>query len=437
MSNLEKLLEGVEVEWKPLSNPQNGVAELSRGRVMSKEYLVENAGEYPVYSSQTANNGEIGKIKTFDYDGEGITWTTDGANAGTVFHRTGRFSITNVCGLIKIKDTNELNYKFLFYWLSIEAKKYVYSGMGNPKLMSNQIAKIPIPIPPLEIQEEIVRILDKFSTLTAELQAELQARKSQYEYYRNQLLDYPMEESDQPSLRSSRSAPSIQESDNPIQPQSAQNPPTNNSVLPPQGKVQWKTLGEMGTLIRGNGLQKKDFTESGVGCIHYGQIYTYYGTYTYKTKTFVSNEFAKKARLAQYGDLIIATTSENDEDVCKAVAWLGNEQIAVSNDACFYSHHLNPKYVAYFFQTEQFQKQKKPLITGTKVRRVNVVDLAKVRIPVPPLEEQERIVAILDKFDKLCNDISEGLPKEIELRQKQYEYYRDMLLTFPTDNIEA
>ena len=96
--SLEKLLNGVEVEWKPLAHKEYGVAELSRGRVMSKEYLADNAGEYPVYSSQTANNGEIGKIKTFDHDGEAVTWTTDGANAGTVFHRTGKFSITNVCG---------------------------------------------------------------------------------------------------------------------------------------------------------------------------------------------------------------------------------------------------------------------------------------------------------------------------------------------------
>ncbi|MEA3504192.1 MAG: restriction endonuclease subunit S, partial [Bacteroidota bacterium] len=185
-----------------------------------------------------------------------------------------------------------------------------------------------------------------------------------------------------------------------------------------------------GKFVRGGGLQKKDFTESGVGCIHYGQIYTYYGTYTNKTKTFVSEEFAKKARMAKYGDLIIATTSETDEDVCKAVAWLGKEEIAVSSDACFYQHNLNPKYVAYFFQTEQFQKQKMPYITGAKVRRVNADKLAKIKIPVPSPEEQERIVSILDKFDTLTTSISEGLPKEIELRKKQYEYYRDKLLTF-------
>ncbi|MDC2305839.1 restriction endonuclease subunit S [Bacteroides stercoris] len=437
MNNIKKLLEGVEVEWKPLAYSEYGVAELSRGRVMSKEYLINNAGEYPVYSSQTANNGEIGKIRTFDYDGEYVTWTTDGANAGTVFHRTKKFSITNVCGLIRIKNTKVLNYKFLFYWLSIEAKKYVYSGMGNPKLMSNQIAKIPIPIPPLEIQQEIVRILDSFSMLTAELQAELQARKSQYEYYRNQLLAYPMEESDQSSLRSNRSATSIQNSDNSTQPLSTLNPHTGNSVLQPRGKVEWKMLGEIGTFIRGNGLQKKDFMENGVPCIHYGQIYTHYGTFATKTKSFVSKETANKCKKAHKGDLIIASTSENVEDVGKTVAWLGDDDVAISNHTFIYSHNQNPKYLAYLFQTQAFLKYKKTKVVGVKVIDIPQKALESFCIPIPPLEEQERIVSILDKFDTLTTSLTEGLPKEIELRQKQYEYYRNMLLSFPKNNIKA
>ncbi|EKG6238125.1 restriction endonuclease subunit S, partial [Salmonella enterica] len=123
--------------------------------------------------------------------------------------------------------------------------------------------------------------------------------------------------------------------------------------------------------------------------------------------------------------------SENDEDVCKAVAWLGSEDIAVSSDACIYKHNLNPKYVSYFFQTEQFQNQKRQYITGAKVRRVNADNLSKILIPVPSMKEQERIVSILDKFDTLTNSITEGLPREIELRQKQYEYYRDLLFNFP------
>ena len=156
---LERLLDGAAIEWKPLGE----IAILRRGRVMSKSYFVENSGEYPVYSSQTARNGMIGKVDSFDYDGEYVSWTTDGANAGTVFYRTGKFSITNVCGVIKANDKRPLDLKYLFHWLSTEAKNHVYSGMGNPKLMSHQVEKIPIPIPcpndpekSLSIQGEIV-----------------------------------------------------------------------------------------------------------------------------------------------------------------------------------------------------------------------------------------------------------------------------------------
>jgi len=189
-------------------------------------------------------------------------------------------------------------------------------------------------------------------------------------------------------------------------------------------------LGEIGKFIRGSGIQKSDFTESGVGCIHYGQIHTHYGTWAKATKSFVDPDFAARLRKARAGDLVIATTSEDDEAVAKAVAWLGDEDIAVSTDAYIFQHSLNPKYVSYFFQTELFHSQKKPHITGTKVRRISGNNLAKIRIPVPPTEEQERIVAILDKFDALVNDLSSGLPAEIKARRQQYEHYRDRLLTF-------
>ena len=196
------------------------------------------------------------------------------------------------------------------------------------------------------------------------------------------------------------------------------------------GGGKWLTMSELGTFIRGNGLQKKDFTESGVGCIHYGQIYTYYGNFTDTTKSFVSKEAAKKFRKAQKGDLIIATTSENVDDVCKTVVWLGEEEICISGETYIFKHNQNPKYLAYYLQTPMFYDYKKQHITGTKVIRVHGTKLENFQIPVPPLEEQNRIVSILDKFDTLTTSISEGLPKEIELRKKQYEYYRDLLLTF-------
>ena len=168
--------------------------EICRGRVMSKKYLRDNAGEYPVFSSQTANGGVFGCISTYDFDGEYVTWTTDGANAGSVFYHDGKFSITNVCGLLKSKRSDVL-IKFVFYWLQVVAKNYVSSGMGNPKLMSNVMGRIKIPLPPLAEQERIVKILDKFdklcNDLASGLPAEIAARKKQYEYYRDKLLNFP------------------------------------------------------------------------------------------------------------------------------------------------------------------------------------------------------------------------------------------------------
>lgn len=189
-------------------------------------------------------------------------------------------------------------------------------------------------------------------------------------------------------------------------------------------------LSEIGTFIRGNGIQKKDFVESGVGCIHYGQIHTHYKTYVYQTKSFVTEEYAKKLRKAQKGDLVIATTSEDADGVCKCVAWLGEKEIAVSTDAYIFHHNQNPKYLSYLFQTDMFLEHKKKYATGTKVIRVSGDNIGKFCFPLPPLAEQERIVSILDNFEALVNDISMGLPAEIEARRKQYEYYRNKLLTF-------
>lgn len=190
--------------------------------------------------------------------------------------------------------------------------------------------------------------------------------------------------------------------------------------------VKHQTLGEIGEFIRGNGIQKRDFRDSGFGCIHYGQIYTYYGLFADHTKSFIDPNLAEKRKKAYKGDLVIATTSENEEDVCKACAWLGEEPIAISGDAYIFRHHQNPKYISYCFQSELFQSQKKKYITGTKVLRVNGDAVAKIHVPVPPLPVQEEIVRILDSFSSLEAE----LEAELEARRKQYAYYRNELLTF-------
>lgn len=431
MSDIKKLLEGVEVEWKTLGE----ICDINTGQ--RPPVILDKPTNFDYINAGTSKSGYC---KNSNCDGDTITTPSRGQGGiGYVGYQFDPFWLGPLCYKLKSTDQSILINKFLFYFLQSECQLIL--GLkkegGVPAVNKCDLANILIPLPPLEIQKKIVHILDKFSTLTAELQGELQARKSQYEYYRHQLLTYPMEESDQLSRRSNRSATSIPNSDNPMQPPSASNPHTGNSVSQLRGKIEWKTLREIGTFIRGNGLQKKDFMRSGVPCIHYGQIYTHYGTFATQTKSFVSKETASKCKKAHKGDLIIASTSENVEDVGKTVAWLGDDDVAISNHTLIYSHNQNPKYLAYLFQTKAFLNYKKTKVIGVKVIDIPQKALEDFRIPIPSLEEQQRIVSILDKFDTLTTSIAEGLPKEIELRQKQYEYYRDMLLSFPKNNIKT
>lgn len=269
------------------------------------------------------------------------------------------------------------------------------NGVTRFNVSKNLMKKIKIPIPPIEIQNEIVKILDAFTELTAELRA----RQKQYEFYRDDLLSL--------------------------------------EYLEKNGGYQLMSLGEICEFARGNGLQKRDFNDSGFPCIHYGQIYTYYGNFADKTKSFVSLKFAEKLKKAKYGDVLLAGVSENIQDILKPLGWFGDE-VAISGDmfALTPNKNLNSKFLTYLLQTTDFYKFKEQHAQGAKVTRVKPDKFLKYKIPVPSLKTQTKIVEILDKFDTLVNSISEGLPKEIELRTKQYEYYRDKLLNFKEKDVK-
>lgn len=409
MSKLQELINKLcpnGVEFKPLGE----VCEIKTGKGITKNDAT-GGGNYPIISG---GQTPMGYYHEYNRGPKTVTISRVGAYAGFVSFIEEPFYLNDKCfSIIPINDFQTLiNSRFLFHHLKNkeETIKNLQSEGGVPTINTKKVGSIMIPVPPIEVQEEIVRILDSFSDYAAELQAELQARKQQYEYYRNLLLTF-----------------------NPSAYGCGTDDEQKDGVTTWEGhnyKIQWKKMGEIGTFIRGNGLQKKDFTESGVGCIHYGQIYTHYGTFATKTKSFVSEGFAQKLRKAKTGDIVIATTSENVEDVGKAVAWLGNEDIAISGDAYIYTHEQNPKFIAYLFQTERFLAFKKMNVSGTKVTRISGDSLAKYPIPIPPLELQEKIVAILDRFETLVNDLTNGLPAEIAAVKDQYEYYRNKLLTF-------
>lgn len=188
--------------------------------------------------------------------------------------------------------------------------------------------------------------------------------------------------------------------------------------------VERKPLGAIAKLYRGNGLQKKDFTDKGIGCIHYGQIYTRYDTFTSQTISFVDKKLADKLLKVHPNDLIVTATSENLEDVCKAVAWLGGSDIVTGGHSIVVRHHQNAKYLSYYFQTLDFFQRKRAYVHGTKVMEIKKDDLVKIVVPVPPLPVQEEIVRILDSFSSL------------EARRKQYAYYRNELLTFDRERVQ-
>lgn len=288
---------------------------------------------------------------------------------------------------------HELDPKYASYsFQTAEFKRQVRPLVSRSKVVSILAAgleQIQIAVPPLAIQREIVSILEKMEGLNAELESELEYRSRQYAYYRDSLLAFAAGE-----------------------------------------RVRWALMGEVGEFIRGRRFTKADVVPVGVGSIHYGEIYTRYGVFASEALSHVRPELTPNLRFARTGDVVIASVGETVEDVCKAVAWLGEEEVAIHDDCFAYRHTLNPKFVAYFFQTSAFHAQKNKYVARAKVKRISGESLAKIKIPVPPMEEQERIVAILDKFDALVNNISVGLPAEIGARRQQYEFYRDRLLTF-------
>ena len=199
--------------------------------------------------------------------------------------------------------------------------------------------------------------------------------------------------------------------------------------LCPNG-VEYKKLGEIATISRGGNFQKKDFLTEGVPCIHYGQVYTKYGLFTDKTFTFISEECAKKQKMAQPNDIVMAVTSENIEDVCKCLAWLGDEPVAVSGHSAIIHHNQNAKYLVYYFHSQMFFSQKRKLAHGTKVIEVTPDTLVNITLPVPPFEVQHEIVRILDDYTENVIELQRQLAAEMTARKTQYDFYRDKLLTF-------
>lgn len=247
-----------------------------------------------------------------------------------------------------------------------------------------------IPLPPLAIQQEIVSVLDKFTDLISDIDKAIEQRQKQYEYYCNKLCG--------------RDTENISDLDG----------------------FDVKMLSELGTITRGKRFVRDDVRDSGQPCIHYGDMYTYYGTEATTTKTFLDRDFPKKMRYVNKGDVVIVGAGENNTDIGVGLVWNGDEPAAV-HDACYIlQHKQEPKYIAHFLRTNVYHQQLKKYVSDGKICSFSADGLGKVLIPIPSIEKQRSIVATLDKFETLISDLKQMR----ELRQKQYEYYREKLLTF-------
>ena len=428
-----------KVEKSKLSEVATIKARIGWQGLTKEEYLI--TGNYYLITGTDFQNGEINlkncyyvneeryiQDKNIQLKNDDVLVTKDGTLGKVAYVSNLDKPATLNSGIFVIRsiDTNKLLNRYLFHYLKAPyLMKYAQNKLtgGTIKhLNQNVIVDFEIPLPPLEVQKRIVEVLDNFEKtckeLNIELSSEIEKKQKEYEFVRNYLLTFEEKlrqailACELASLRSKQQAQNL-----------------IKILQYVYGYVEVR-LGDIGSIVRGNGLQKRDFTEEGVGCIHYGQIYTKYGMATEKTISFVEESLAEKLRKVEKGNIIFAVTSENIEDLCKCVVWLGEEEIVTGGHTAILKHNQNSKFLAYYFQTEAFHSQKRKLATGTKVMDVTATKLEEILVPLPPLEEQQRIVDTLDRFDRLCNDISEGLPAEIEARQKQYEYYREKLLNF-------
>ena len=397
---LERMLDGVAIAWVPLgrlTNYEQPTKYLVAATSYSDEFKtpVLTAGKTFVlgYTDETEGIYKASENSVVIFD----DFTT--ASKWVDFDFKAKSSAMK---MVTSSDEGKVLLKYIYYWLKTLPSELVDGDHKRHWIGNYANKKVPIPCPDnpkksLEIQGEIVRILDNFTELSAELRTELSARKKQNNYYRDQLLSFE------------------------------------------GGNVEWKALGDIGEFIRGKRFTKADYVEEGISVIHYGEIYTRYGVWADHAFSKVRDDMAGSLRYAEPGDVVMAGVGETVEDVGKAVAWLGTQSVAIHDDSYAFRHSMNPKYISYAMQTASFNSQKTKHVSSGKVKRILIEGMKKeVRIPVPypndherSLAEQARIVAILDKFDTLTNSISDGLPREIELRDKQYEYYRDLLLGFP------
>ncbi|HDX3191905.1 TPA: restriction endonuclease subunit S [Escherichia coli] len=383
MSYLEKLLDGIEVEWVTLGS----MADIGTGS-SNRQDESEN-GIYPFY----VRSKNILKSDTFEFDEVAIVIPGEGG-IGDIFHYVeGKYALHQRAYRIRI-TTNAVDTKFLYYFMSSSFKQYILTKSVGATAISIRKPmlegfKVPIPSPDnpeksLAIQSEIVRILDTFTALTAELNM----RKKQYNYYRDRLFSFGAHD------------------------------------------VKRLKLGEL--CVIGDGLHGTPEYDANGDYFFINGNNLGYQKISFNDNTKKVNDSMFKKHGIHFDPINTVFLSING--TIGNVSFYNNEKIVLGKSVAYFkikSPELHTRYLFYFLQTnyakQYFENQK----TGSTIKNLGLKSLRAFEIPIPSDDEQLYIVATMDKFYNLTNSITEGLPREIELRQKQYEYYRDLLFSFP------
>ena len=389
MNKLDELIKELcpnGVEYKELGE----IVKSQRGKTITKELIkdgdipVISGGQKPAYYHNESNR-----------KGEVITVAGSGAYAGFVMYWDKPIFVSDAFSIEC--DKSYLNIKYIYYFLQNNQMKIhsLKKGGGVPHVYFKDMQKFLVPVPPLEVQNEIVRILDNFTALTAELTAELTARKKQYSWYRDYLLKF-------------------------------------------ENKVKMVKIGDLFEFKNGINKDKGSFGK-GTPIINYVNVYKKNKIYFEDLKGLVE---ASNDELVRYGvkrgDVFFTRTSETIEEIGYTSVLLEDIENCVFSGFLLRARPITdlllPEYCAYCFSTSNIRNTIIKKSTYTTRALTNGTSLSQIEIPLPPLEVQKRIVEVLDNFEKICNDLNIGLPAEIEARQKQYEFYRNFLLTFKIEN---
>lgn len=414
MSNLEELIERLcpdGVEYKPLwsvtawDKKFNAVDRSMQPKTYSYHVLLakdlfamkQETGDVFLLSTGVETGWTTEEIAgDFMCEGEVVTipWGKSSPVKGLIKYYNGKF-VTGDNRIATSLNTDVLDNKYLYYWMvnNGEAIDKFYRGSGIKHPSMYDVLTMKLPVPPLEVQREIVRILDNFTFLTAELAAELAARQKQYEYYRDLLFL---------SLKA------------------------EYRFIPEFAKTY---IGLVTTMTQ-------HYVKEGVKLLFNSSVKENH--FDFPKMVYLDNEFAEKnsSRMHKLGDIITVHTGDVGTSAIIDETLEGSLGFATIVTRIYNQEDVLPKYVSYYLNSNENKNNIYKLIKGDR-NNLNLKDFNKLRVPIPSLEQQQRIVDILDRFDALCNDISSGLPAEIEMRQKQYEYYRDKLLTFKELKKEA